>query len=377
MEKTENKIFLTGIKPTGTPHIGNWLGAIRPALEAAASFEARYFIADYHALNSVKDPEELRRNTYAVAAAWMACGLNPEKTLFYRQSDIPQVFELATLLSAFTPKGLMNRAHAYKAAVASNIEKGEDPDSGVNMGLYTYPVLMAADILLFDADFVPVGKDQVQHIEIAVDIAEAVNRNYGKEIFRLPQPFVGETTQTVTGLDGRKMSKSYNNTIPLFVGEAQLKKTVMRIVTNSQSVDEPKDPDSCSVFALYKLFASPEEQDDLAQRYRAGGMGWGDAKKTLFEKMNEALTPIRNRYEELMKARSVRGKSHPKKWKKYAALSAFNRTRPPRTVVQKTGADKAPVLLFRGTVNGSGCRLRQSGRCECAAVRLLSAGGCL
>ena len=250
MEKTENKIFLTGIKPTGTPHIGNWLGAIRPALEAAASFEARYFIADYHALNSVKDPEELRRNTYAVAAAWMACGLNPEKTLFYRQSDIPQVFELATLLSAFTPKGLMNRAHAYKAAVASNIEKGEDPDSGVNMGLYTYPVLMAADILLFDADFVPVGKDQVQHIEIAVDIAEAVNRNYGKEIFRLPQPFVGETTQTVTGLDGRKMSKSYNNTIPLFVGEAQLKKTVMRIVTNSQSVDEPKDPDSCSVFAL-------------------------------------------------------------------------------------------------------------------------------
>lgn len=301
MEKTENKIFLTGIKPTGTPHIGNWLGAIRPALEAAASFEARYFIADYHALNSVKDPEELRRNTYAVAAAWMACGLNPEKTLFYRQSDIPQVFELATLLSAFTPKGLMNRAHAYKAAVASNIEKGEDPDSGVNMGLYTYPVLMAADILLFDADFVPVGKDQVQHIEIAVDIAEAVNRNYGKEIFRLPQPFVGETTQTVTGLDGRKMSKSYNNTIPLFVGEAQLKKTVMRIVTNSQSVDEPKDPDSCSVFALYKLFASPEEQDALAQRYRAGGMGWGDAKKTLFEKMNEALSPIRSRYEELMK----------------------------------------------------------------------------
>ena len=241
MEKTESKIFLTGIKPTGSPHIGNWLGAIRPALEAAASFEARYFIADYHALNSVKDPAALRRNTYEVAAAWMACGLDPQKTLFYRQSDIPQVFELATLLSAFTPKGLMNRAHAYKAAVAVNLGKGEDPDSGVNMGLYTYPVLMAADM-----------------------------------------------TQTVTGLDGRKMSKSYNNTIPLFVGEAQLKKTVMRIVTNSQSVDEPKDPDSCSVFALYKLFASPEEQDALAQRYRAGGMGWGDAKKTLFEKMQNS-----------------------------------------------------------------------------------------
>ena len=191
----------------------------------------------------------------------------------------------------------MNRAHAYKAAVAVNLGKGEDPDSGVNMGLYTYPVLMAADILLFDADFVPVGKDQVQHIEIAVDIAEAVNRNYGKELFRLPRPFVGEETQTVTGLDGRKMSKSYNNTVPLFISEAQLKKTVMRIVTNSQSVEEPKDPDSCSVFALYKLFASPQEQ--------AGGMGWGDAKKTLFEKMNEALTPIRNRYEELMKNPSV------------------------------------------------------------------------
>ena len=301
----ENKVYLTGIKPTGTPHIGNYFGAIRPALKAAASFEARYFIADYHALNTVKDPAELRRNTYEVAAAWMACGLDPEKTLFYRQSDIPQVFELSVLLNAFTPKGLMNRAHAYKAAVASNLEKGEDPDSGINMGLYTYPVLMAADILLFDADFVPVGKDQVQHIEIAVDIAEAVNRNYGKELFRIPQPYLEESSQVIPGSDGRKMSKSYNNTIPLFLSEAQLKKQVMRIVTNSQGVEEVKDPDSCNVFSLYKLFATPEEQAALAARYRAGGMGWGDAKKELFDKMNRMLTPIRDRYPALMADPSV------------------------------------------------------------------------
>lgn len=301
----ESKIYLTGIKPTGTPHIGNFFGAIRPALQAAASYEARYFIADYHALNTVKDPAELRRNTYEVAAAWMACGLDPEKTLFYRQSDIPQVFELSVLLHAFTAKGLMNRAHAYKAAVASNLEKGEDPDSGINMGLYTYPVLMAADILLFDADFVPVGKDQVQHIEIAVDIAEAVNRNYGKPLFRLPQPFLEESSQVIPGSDGRKMSKSYNNTIPLFLSESQLKKQVMRIVTNSQGVEEVKNPDECNVFALYKLFATAEEQAALAARYRAGGMGWGEAKKELFEKMNRMLTPIRNRYTELMGDTSI------------------------------------------------------------------------
>lgn len=301
----ESKIYLTGIKPTGTPHIGNFFGAIRPALQAAASYEARYFIADYHALNTVKDPAELRRNTYEVAAAWMACGLDPEKTLFYRQSDIPQVFELSVLLHAFTAKGLMNRAHAYKAAVASNLEKGEDPDSGINMGLYTYPVLMAADILLFDADFVPVGKDQVQHIEIAVDIAEAVNRNYAKPLFRLPQPFLEESSQVIPGSDGRKMSKSYNNTIPLFLSESQLKKQVMRIVTNSQGVEEVKNPDECNVFALYKLFATAEEQAALAARYRAGGMGWGEAKKELFEKMNRMLTPIRNRYTELMGDTSI------------------------------------------------------------------------
>lgn len=301
----ESKIYLTGIKPTGTPHIGNFFGAIRPALQAAASYEARYFIADYHALNTVKDPAELQRNTYEVAAAWMACGLDPEKTLFYRQSDIPQVFELSVLLHAFTAKGLMNRAHAYKAAVASNLEKGEDPDSGINMGLYTYPVLMAADILLFDADFVPVGKDQVQHIEIAVDIAEAVNRNYAKPLFRLPQPFLEESSQVIPGSDGRKMSKSYNNTIPLFLSESQLKKQVMRIVTNSQGVEEVKNPDECNVFALYKLFATAEEQAALAARYRAGGMGWGEAKKELFEKMNRMLTPIRNRYTELMGDTSI------------------------------------------------------------------------
>ena len=300
MEKTESKIFLTGIKPTGSPHIGNWLGAIRPALEAAASFEARYFIADYHALNSVKDPAALRRNTYEVAAAWMACGLDPQKTLFYRQSDIPQVFELATLLSAFTPKGLMNRAHAYKAAVAVNLGKGEDPDSGVNMGLYTYPVLMAADILLFDADFVPVGKDQVQHIEIAVDIAEAVNRNYGKEIFRLPQPFVGETTQTVTGLDGRKMSKSYNNVIPLFEGGAKaIRDAIAQIKTDSRLPGEPKDPDSTSLTAIYEAFSTPEEYARFRSQLEAG-MSWGDAKEALFNRIENEIGPMRVKYEALM-----------------------------------------------------------------------------
>lgn len=297
----ENKIYLTGIKPTGTPHIGNYFGAIRPALAAAANFEARYFIADYHALNTVKNPQELKHNTYEVAAAWLACGLDPEKVLFYRQSDIPQIFELSVLLNSFTPKGLLNRAHAYKTVVAQNNEKGDDPDSGVNMGLFTYPVLMAADILLFDADFIPVGKDQVQHIEIAADIAEAVNRNYGKALLKAPQPFLEENTQVIVGSDGRKMSKSYNNTISLFLTESQLKKQVMKIVTNSQGVEEAKDPENCHIFSLYKLFATPEEQAQLAVRYRAGGMGWGDAKKALFEKMNEVLTPIGERYQELMK----------------------------------------------------------------------------
>jgi tryptophanyl-tRNA synthetase len=294
------KISLTGIKPTGILHIGNYLGAIRPALELTREYEARYFIADYHALNTVKDPKELSFLIRQVAAGWLASGLNPEKTIFYRQSSIPETFELTTQLMAFTSKGLMNRAHAYKAAVQENVDRQNDPDAGINMGLFTYPVLMAADIILFDSDVVPVGKDQVQHVEMAQDIARAVNANYNQEVLKVPQAAVQETVAVVPGLDGRKMSKSYDNTIPLFVSEKELRKLVMRVVTNSQGVEEPKDPETSQIFLLYRLFASREEQDALAGRYRGGGMGWGEAKEELFRVMNRELGPLRERFEAIM-----------------------------------------------------------------------------
>ena len=299
------KVALTGIKPTGIPHIGNYLGAIAPALKLSENCEARYFIADYHALNSTKDPAEIRQMTIEIAAAWLASGLNPETTLFYRQSDVPETFELLTILLAFTPKGLMNRAHAYKAMLASNAEANRDPDDGVNMGLYTYPVLMAADILLFDTDFVPVGNDQFQHVEMAQDIAQSFNFVYGTEAFRIPQPLAHEDSKTLVGLDGRKMSKSYNNTIPMFAPEKELRKLIMKIVTNSQGVEEPKDPDACSIFSLYKNFATAEQIAALRERYIAGGMGWGHAKQELFEVMNAHLSPLRERYFELMQDQSV------------------------------------------------------------------------
>mgnify|MGYP001003507770 CR=1 FL=1 len=299
------KVALTGIKPTGIPHIGNYLGAIAPALKLSENCEARYFIADYHALNSTKDPAEIRQMTIEIAAAWLASGLNPETTLFYRQSDVPETFELLTILLAFTPKGLMNRAHAYKAMLANNAEANRDPDDGVNMGLYTYPVLMAADILLFDTDFVPVGNDQFQHVEMAQDIAQSFNFVYGTEAFRIPQPLAHEDSKTLVGLDGRKMSKSYNNTIPMFAPEKELRKLIMKIVTNSQGVEEPKDPDTCSIFSLYKNFATAEQIAALRERYIAGGMGWGHAKQELFEVMNAHLSPLRERYFELMQDQSV------------------------------------------------------------------------
>ena len=294
------QISLTGIKPTGDLHIGNYFGAIKPALELAKTYNARYFIADYHGLNTMKDPAELNTTIRHVAAGWLASGLDPEKVIFYRQSSIPEVFELTTMLMAFTSKGLMNRAHAYKAAVQENNEKGDDTDAGVNMGLFTYPVLMAADIILFDSDIVPVGKDQVQHIEMAQDIAQSVNANYGKQILKIPLAGVQENSAVVPGLDGRKMSKSYNNTIPLFAPEKILRKTIMRIVTNSQPVEEPKDPDSSQIFLLYKLFADNAEQSALAARYRTGGMGWSEAKEELFRVVNRTLSPIREQYEEIM-----------------------------------------------------------------------------
>jgi tryptophanyl-tRNA synthetase len=297
-----NKVVLTGIKPTGMPHLGNYLGAIRPALEIAKEpdTDARFFIADYHSLNSVRDPQTLRSYIYEVAAVWLAAGLDPDKVLIYKQSDVPETFELTTILMAFTAKGLMNRAHAYKAAVDANLEKGQSEDHQVNMGLYTYPVLMAADILLFDTDVVPVGKDQVQHVEMAQDIAGVVNHNYGSALLKIPEARTSEQLMTIPGLDGRKMSKSYDNTIPLFLPEKQLRKLIMKIVTNSQGIEEPKNPDTCNVFALYKLFATAEEQAVLAERYRAGGMGWGEAKQELFEKLNAVVAPMRVTYDELM-----------------------------------------------------------------------------
>jgi tryptophanyl-tRNA synthetase len=294
------KISLTGIKPTGILHIGNYFGAIRPALDLAREYDARYFIADYHALNTMKDPQELKALIYQVAAGWLASGLDPETVIFYRQSSIPETFELTTQLMAFTSKGLMNRAHAYKASVQENTEKGDDPDAGVNMGLFTYPVLMAADIILFDSDVVPVGKDQVQHIEMAQDIAQAVNANYKQQVLKIPQAAVQESVAVVPGLDGRKMSKSYGNTIPLFAPEKELRKLIMRIVTNSQGVDESKDPETSQIFLLYKLFANQDEQAALAARYRAGGMGWGEAKEELFRVVNRELSPLRERFEALI-----------------------------------------------------------------------------
>ncbi len=294
------KIALTGIKPTGVPHLGNYLGAIKPAIELTKNYDALYFIADYHAVNSIKDAKKLREMIYEVAATWLACGLDPQKTILYQQSAIPETLELSTFLMAFTPKGLMNRAHAYKAMVQKNTANKKDIDDGVNIGLFTYPILMAADILQFDSDIVPVGGDQAQHLEMAIDIAQSINHNYGKELLKIPVPLIRKNTGIVTGLDGRKMSKSYDNTIPLFLPAKKLRKLIMKIVTNSQTIDEPKNPDKCNVFALYKLFANDNQIIEMRQRYEAGGMGWGHVKQELFELINEHLSPYRDKYNELM-----------------------------------------------------------------------------
>ena len=296
------KVLLTGIKPTGVPHLGNYFGAIKPALSMVSddSYDARLFIADYHSINTMRDPEVLKQNVYEVAATWLSCGLNPDEVLLYRQSSVQETFELSIILNAFTAKGLMNRAHAYKAAVDRNREKDKPDDHAINMGLYTYPILMAADILLFDANIVPVGKDQVQHVEMACDIAQAINHNYKAELLTIPGYSIDENTKTIVGMDGRKMSKSYGNTIELFLPEKKLKKAINKIKTNSQEIEEVKDPEVCNVFSLYKLFATKEQQDKLAAEYRAGGMGWGHAKAELFDVVNAELTPIRDKYNDLM-----------------------------------------------------------------------------
>lgn len=295
-------ISLTGIKPTGIPHLGNYLGAIKPALELVRDYSPVYFIADYHALTlpAMHDRATLRDNIYSVAATWLALGLNPEEGLFYKQSDIPEIFELSWVLSCFTPKGFMNRAHSYKDKVAKNQAEGIDEDSNINMGLYSYPCLMDADILMFKADIVPVGKDQKQHIEFSRDVANRFNAQYGKNLFTIPEPVIQKNTDVIPGLDGRKMSKSYDNTIEIFLDGKALKKKLGKIVTNSQGIEEAKDPDTCNVFALYKLFATPAECEALAVRYRAGGMGWGHAKAELQTVLERVFGDARVRYESLL-----------------------------------------------------------------------------
>ena len=289
------KRYLTGIKPTGIAHLGNYFGAIKPAIEFSKRDDAEsfYFIADYHALNVLETREEMIEYTYGIACTWLACGLDPSRVVFYKQSDVPEVFELNWILSNVTPKGLMNRAHAYKAVVERNEANGVNVDDGVNMGLYNYPILMSADILLIDADGVPVGLDQKQHVEMCRDIAQAFNRKYGKTL-KEPEEIIDEKFATLVGLDGRKMSKSYNNTIQLFCDEKTLQKTINRIVTDSSLPEDPK-PLDCTINKLYKLFASVDEQKAMDERLTQG-IGWGEAKKELFRVMNNYLSPMREKY---------------------------------------------------------------------------------
>jgi tryptophanyl-tRNA synthetase len=278
------KRVLTGIKPTGYPHLGNYVGAIRPALRRATDVDhAFFFIADYHALNQVQDPNLFNEYSYVVAATWLACGLDPSVCSFYRQSDIRETFELTTILSAFTPKGWMNKAHAYKAAVADNREAGRDDDVDVNMGLYTYPMLMAADILVFRSEIVPVGKDQVQHVEIARDIALRVNRDVGTDVLTLPDYELDSESESIPGLDGRKMSKSYDNTIPLFATEKEWKQEIYSIKTDSSGRDDPKVAEGSPVYEIYAALAPNDDARSMKQALEAGGMGWGDAKAQLLD----------------------------------------------------------------------------------------------
>lgn len=299
----QRKTVLTGIKPTGTLHLGNYVGMMKPALSLVRERPERtylYFIADYHALTTVWDAERFEHLCYQATAGWLALGLDPERVVFYRQSDVPQVFELTWLLACVTPKGLMNRAHAYKAAVAENLEGGEtDEDAGIYMGLYNYPVLMAADILLFQTDVVPVGQDQIQHIEMARDVAERFNNEFG-QVFELPEHRVRPGVGTVPGLDGRKMSKSYDNVIPLFAPRDELRDLVFKIRTDSSPPDAPKDPATSSLFQLYREFATGEQVEQMRRRYRAGDVSWAEAKQELFEVLDGFLSGPRQRYEELM-----------------------------------------------------------------------------
>ena len=291
---------LTGITTSGTPHLGNYAGAIRPAIAASLKpdTESFYFLADYHSLIKIADPARVQRSTLEIAATWLAAGLNPDKVWFYRQSDIPQIPELTWLLTCVAGKGLLNRAHAYKAAVDINTAKQEDEDAGITAGLFMYPVLMAADIVLFGANKVPVGRDQIQHIEMARDFAARFNHVYGEHLV-LPEAVIEESVATLPGLDGRKMSKSYDNTIPLFASKAELKKLIAGIVTDSRLPAEPKDPDNSHLFTLYQAFSSAGQSASFRQALM-DGLSWGEAKQALLETIDAEVAPMREKYEALM-----------------------------------------------------------------------------
>jgi tryptophanyl-tRNA synthetase len=291
---------LTGITTTGTPHLGNYVGAIRPTVQASRNpaTQGFYFLADYHALIKCDEPARIQRSTLEIAASWIAAGLDPERVMFYRQSDIPEIPELTWFLTCVTGKGLLNRAHAYKASVDKNNAAGNDPDADVSAGLFMYPVLMGADILMFKAHKVPVGRDQIQHIEMARDMASSFNHLYGDHLV-LPEAVIEESVSLLPGLDGRKMSKSYDNTIPLFSSSAQLKKLISGIVTDSRAPGQAKDTEGSALFQIYQAFASAEETATLAKAY-ADGMGWGDAKQVLFERIDREIAPMRAQYEELI-----------------------------------------------------------------------------
>ncbi|WFB35914.1 tryptophan--tRNA ligase [Kiritimatiellota bacterium B12222] len=282
---------LTGIQPSGKLHLGNYFGAMKPSLALQEENEVFLFIANYHAQTTTRDPALLRGYTQDVALDFLACGLDPARTTFYRQSDVPEVHELAWLLSVVCPMGLLERAHSYKDKVARGVD--------ANHALFAYPVLMAADILCVNAEKVPVGKDQKQHLEIARDLAGKFNRQVDAEVFRLPEPIIKDEVAIVPGIDGQKMSKSYGNTIEIFGSTKKIRKTIMKVVTDSTPLEDPKDPDTCNVFALYKLFATEEEQAALAEQYRAGGMGYGAAKKALADISEAHLEPFRARRLEL------------------------------------------------------------------------------
>lgn len=293
--------FLTGITTTGTPHLGNYVGAIRPSVRASmrTDIESFYFLADYHALIKVEEPARIQRSTLEIAASWLAAGLDPDRVTFYRQSDIPEIPELTWLLTCVTGKGILNRAHAYKAAVDRNTAAGTDTDADITAGLFMYPVLMGADILLFNAHKVPVGRDQVQHLEMARDMANSFNHRYGNH-FVLPEVVIEESVSMLPGVDGRKMSKSYDNHIPLFSPRAQLKKLIAGIVTDSRAPGEPKEVEGSALFQIYQAFASDAETAELRAAY-ARGIGWADAKQLVFERIDQEIAPMRERYEALIR----------------------------------------------------------------------------